>query len=88
MVNKMGMPYLEPCPKCGGEAGVFPRFDAPEEKWTVGCLKCGIEMPMESTLFDAAVMMWNKRIMLDLWRRMTPDDPGHHITVENEGEHE
>ncbi len=82
----MGMPNLEPCPKCGREAGVFPRFDAPEEKWTVGCKKCGIEMPMESTLFDAAVMMWNKRIMLDLWRKMTPDDPGNHIALDKDGE--
>lgn len=84
----MGILNLEPCPKCGGEAGVFPRFDAPETKWTVGCRKCGTEMPMSSTLFDAAVMMWNKRIMLDWWRTMTPDDPGHHIAVEKEGVHE
>lgn len=80
------MPYLEPCPKCGGGARVFPRFDAPEEKWTVGCSKCGTEMPMSSTLFDAAVMMWNKRIMLDWWRKMTQDDPGHHIAIGKDGE--
>lgn len=84
----MGMPNLEPCPRCGGEAGVFPRFDAPEKKWTVGCSKCGIEMPVESSFHVVAIMMWNNRIMLDLWRKMTPDDPGHHIAVKKEGMHD
>lgn len=77
---------IEPCPKCGGEAGVFLRYDLPEIKWTVGCSKCGTEMILSVTSLDVAIRMWNKRIMLDLWRKMTPDDPGHHIALDTDGE--
>lgn len=79
---------LKPCPKseCGGRAGIYLRYDLPVPRWAVCCSKCGIEMPMTSTSYDAAVTMWNSRIMLDLWRKRPPEDPGHHMVLEKNGE--
>ena len=76
---------LEPCPNCGGKAGIYLKFDYPP-LWAVACVKCGIEPPFTSSSYDAAVNGWKRRSFLEMWRKPQPDEPGHNIVLEKEAE--
>ena len=71
---------LKPCPFCGGEAGVYKRFDIPEI-WAVACTNCGVETFVDYSKYRQAVSGWNNRAWIELWKRRKPDDPGHHIVL-------
>ena len=55
---------LEPCPFCGGEAGVLMASDEADPSWRVWCLrpsaKCGVIGPAKETKPEA-IAAWNRR---------------------------
>ena len=53
---------LKPCPFCGGEAGIVKTNKTETgEKYVVGCMHCGVELPFAFKTEKQATEYWNRR---------------------------
>ena len=62
---------LKPCPFCDGEAKIFT-FGL-ERYRTIGCSKCGVQLPVYETI-EQAIKAWNNRP--NPWHIGTPTEEG------------